>query len=44
VAIADVIFFGREYGVLVFRSFDLRQNLFWTEVKSETAAVYQEAK
>ena len=44
VAIADVIFFGREYGVLVFRSFDLKQNLYWTEVKSETASVYQEAK
>ena len=44
VAIADVIFFGREYGVLVFRSFDLKQNLFWTEVKSETSAIYQEAK
>lgn len=39
-----MIFFGREYGVLVFRSFDLKQNLYWTEVKSETAAVYQEAK
>lgn len=44
VAIADVIFFGREYGVLVFRSYDLKQNLYWTEVKSETAAIYQEAK
>lgn len=43
-AIADVIFFGREYGVLVFRSFDLKQNLYWTEVKSETASIYQEAK
>jgi virulence-associated protein VapD len=43
-AIADVIFFGREYGALVFRSFDLKQNLFWTEVKSETSAIYQEAK
>ncbi len=44
VAIVDVIFFGREYGVLVFRSYDLKQNLYWTEVKSETAAIYQEAK
>lgn len=43
-AIADVIFFGREYGVLVFRSYDLKQNLYWTEVKSETAAIYQEAR
>lgn len=39
-----MIFFGREYGVLVFRSFDLKQNLFWTEVKSETSSIYQEAK
>lgn len=43
-AIADVTFWGREYGVLVFRAHDLKQNLIWLEVKSETAAVYQEAR
>jgi hypothetical protein len=44
VGIADVTFWGREYGVLVFRSYDLKQNLYWTEVQNETVAVYQEAK
>jgi hypothetical protein len=44
VGIADVTFWGREYGVLVFRSYDLKQNLIWLQVKSETAAVYQEAR
>jgi hypothetical protein len=44
VAIADATFWGREYGVLVFRSYDLKQNLYWTEVKTETIAVYQEAR
>jgi len=29
---------------LVFRSFDLKQNLYWTEVKTETTAVYREAR
>ncbi len=37
-------FWGRKYGVLVFRSYDLKQNLIWLEVKTETAEVYQEAK
>jgi hypothetical protein len=44
VGIADITFWGRGYGVLVFRSWDLRQNLYWTEVVTETAAVYQEAR
>lgn len=44
VAIVDCTFWGRGYGVLVFRSFDLKQNLYWTEVKTETAAVYREAR
>lgn len=30
--------------MLVFRSWDLKQNLYWTEVTTETAAVYQEAR
>ena len=29
---------------MVFRSFDLKQNLYWTEVKTETTAVYREAR
>jgi len=44
VAIADVTFFGRGYGVLVIRSQDLQQNLYWKEVSSESIAVYKEAK
>lgn len=44
VAIADCTFWGRGYGVLVFRSFDLKQNLYWIEVTNETVAVYREAR
>lgn len=29
---------------MVFRSWDLKQNLYWTEVATETAAVYQEGR
>lgn len=44
VIIADATFWGREYGVLVFRSFDLKQNLYWTEIKTETIAEYRQAR
>ena len=44
IGIADVTFWSREYGVLVVRAADLRQNLCWFEVKTETAAAYQEAR
>lgn len=44
VGIADVTFWNREYGVLVVRAADLKQNLCWLEVKTETAAAYQEAR
>lgn len=44
VAIADATFWGRGYGVLVFRSYDLKQNLFWTEIKTETIAEYRQAR
>lgn len=44
VGIADITFWGRGYGVLVFRSWDLKQNLYWTEVMTETAAVYREGR
>jgi hypothetical protein len=30
--------------VLVFRSWDLKKNLYWTEITTETAAVYLEAR
>lgn len=44
ISIADVTFFGRGYGVLVFRSQALKQNFYWAEVKSETIAVYKDAR
>jgi hypothetical protein len=44
VGIADVTFWTREYGVLVVRSIDPKQNLCWLEVKMETPAVYLEAR
>ena len=44
IGIADVTFWNREYGVLVVRAADLKQNLCWLEVKTETAAAYQEAR
>mgnify|MGYP001620104643 CR=1 FL=1 len=44
VGIADMTFWGRGYGVLVFRSWDLKQNLYWTEVASETALAYHEGR
>lgn len=44
VLIADVTFWGRGYGVLVFRSWDLKQNLYWTEVATEGIADYTEAR
>lgn len=44
VAIADITFFGRGYGILVFRSQELKQNLYWTEISTETKAVYQEGR
>jgi len=44
IGIVDVTFWSREYGVLVVRAADLKQNLCWLEVKTETAAAYQEAR
>lgn len=39
---ADTTFWGRSYGVCVFRSPSLKRNLCWTEVVHETAAVYRQ--
>lgn len=44
VLIADVTFFGRSYGIVVFRSQLLKQNIYWKEVARETPAIYQEAR
>lgn len=40
VVIPDTTFWGREYGVTVFRSPKLKKNIWWDEVTSETQAVY----
>jgi hypothetical protein len=40
VVIPDTTFWGRLYGVTVFRAAALKRNIWWTEVKSETQAVY----
>ncbi|MCA9356988.1 hypothetical protein H6784_03085 [Candidatus Nomurabacteria bacterium] len=40
IIVADTTFWGRSYGVCVFRSWDLKQNLWWGEVASERVAHY----
>lgn len=41
VAAADVTFWGREYGVCIFRAPTLKRNLWWQEVTQETPQVYR---
>lgn len=41
VVIADTTFWGRTYGVCVFRSAHLKQNIWWHEVASELMAHYR---
>ena len=41
VAIADTTFWGRTYGVCVFRSVHLKQNIWWHEVAGERMAHYR---
>ncbi len=38
---ADMTFWGRQYGVCVFRSPTLSQNLWWDESSSETPEIYK---
>ena len=40
VIVPDTTFWGRSYGVTVFRSWDLKRNLWWGEVASEKVAHY----
>ena len=40
VIVPDTTFWGRHYGVTVFRSWNLRRNLWWNEVESEKQAHY----
>jgi hypothetical protein len=44
VVIADTTFWGRRYGVCVFRSAGLKKNIWWHEVSSELMAHYYYAK
>ncbi len=44
VIIADTTFWGRRYGVLVFRSWTLRKNIWWGEVVTEKVAHYHYAR
>ncbi len=43
VIVADTTFWGRSYGVCVFRSPSLKRNLCWTEVEQETGTVYAQS-
>lgn len=40
VIVPDTTFWGRTYGVCVFRSWDLKRNLWWGEVDTEKVAYY----
>ncbi|MCI0619565.1 hypothetical protein L0Y40_00820 [Candidatus Wolfebacteria bacterium] len=40
VVVADTTFWGRHYGICVFRSPALKHNLWWTEVEKEVMATY----
>jgi hypothetical protein len=40
IIVADTTFWGRGYGVCVFRSWNLKRNLWWNEVSSEVMAHY----
>ena len=40
VVISDTTFFGKTYGVCVFRSPELKKNIWWTEVSKEIMATY----
>jgi hypothetical protein len=41
VAITDTTFWGRRYGVCVFRSAGLKKNIWWSEVEGERMAHYR---
>lgn len=38
--IADATFWGRGYGVLAFRSWTNRENVYWNEIETETCEAY----
>jgi len=44
VIVADATFWGRDYGMLVFRCPHLKKNLYWQEITTETVEVYRQAR
>ncbi|USN92382.1 MAG: IS1 family transposase [Candidatus Nomurabacteria bacterium] len=44
VIVADTTFWGRHYGVCVFRSWNLRRNIWWGEVETEKVSHYHYAR
>jgi hypothetical protein len=42
VLIIDTTYYGRKYGIMVFRSHELKKNLLWKEVKWETLQAYKD--
>jgi len=44
VVIADVTFFTRSYGVVVTREPNLKKNIYWKEVSTETPDIYWQAR
>lgn len=44
VIVADTTFFSRSSGLTVFRSSNLKKNVWWQEVISEKAAIYKQGK
>lgn len=44
VIIADVTFFERSYGILVIREPNLKKNIYWKEVSTETPEIYWQAR
>ncbi len=40
--IIDTTYYGRKYGIMVFRSYELKENLLWKEVKWETLQAYKD--
>jgi hypothetical protein len=44
VVVADTTFWGRSYGVCVFRAWTLKKNIWWGEVESEKVAHYHYAR
>lgn len=42
--LADVTFFGKGYGVLLFRSAETKENIYWKEVTTENSEIYKEAR